>query len=56
MYYRPFQRENSELELPSAAEGQMKLGEIGDAEVERAIKKMKKAERQVLMKGEWRCW
>ena len=34
------QRENSELELPSAVEGQVKLEEIGDAEVERAMKKM----------------
>ena len=36
------QRENNELELPSAAEGQVKLEEIGDAEVERAMKKMKR--------------
>ena len=35
-------RENSELELPSAVEGQVKLDEIGDAEVERAMKKMKR--------------
>ena len=28
------QREKSELELPSAVEGQVKLEEIGDAEVE----------------------
>ena len=34
--------ENSELELPSAVEGQGKLDEIGDAEVERAIKKTKR--------------
>ena len=36
------QRENSELEQPSAVEGQMKLEEIGDAEIERATKKMKR--------------
>ena len=32
----------SELELSCAVEGQVKLEEIGDAEVERAIKKMKR--------------
>ena len=31
------QRENSEQELPSTVEGQVKLEEIGDAEVERAM-------------------
>ena len=38
------QRENSELELPGAVEGQVKLGEIWDAEVERerAMKKVKR--------------
>ena len=36
------QRENSELELPSAVEGSVKLEEIGDAEVERAMKKVKR--------------
>ena len=36
------QRENIELELPSAVEGQVKLGEIGDADVERAMKKIKR--------------
>ena len=36
------QSENSELELPSAVEGQVKLEEIVDAEVERAMKKMKR--------------
>ena len=35
------QRENSELELPSAV-GQVKLEEIGDAEVEGAVKKIKR--------------
>ena len=38
----PNERENSELELPSSVEGKVKLGEIGDAEVERAMKKMKR--------------
>ena len=37
-----FQRETSKLELPSAVEGEVKLEEIGDAEVERAMKKMKR--------------
>ena len=36
------QRENSELELPSAVEEQVKLEEIGDVEVERATKKKKR--------------
>ena len=38
------QRENSELELPSAVEGQGKLEEIGDAEVERVTKKTKRGQ------------
>ena len=33
----------------------MKLEEIGDAEVERAMK-MKKGQQQVLKKCEWRYW
>ena len=37
-----FQRENSELALPSAVEGEVELEEIGDAEVERAIEKTKR--------------
>ena len=33
------QRQSSELELPSAAERIVKIDEIGDAEVDRAMKK-----------------
>ena len=36
------QRKKSELELPSAVEGEVKLEDIGVAEVERAMKKMKR--------------
>ena len=36
------QREHSELELLSAVEGEVKLEEIKNAEVERAMKKMKR--------------
>ena len=36
------QKENSELELPSVVEGEVKLEEIRDAQVERAMKKTKR--------------
>jgi len=51
------QWEKREIDLPSAVEGELRMEEIGDGEIERDGQRESSEEgRQALMTCEWRCW